>query len=112
MISPSPPLTLASQPTELLLALVTTALPRRKTLIPGTAGNLLVAEVLEFALPLLTSHREGLRLACLTHDEGEERRDRKDGWQPQLMVFRVHPSAPQPPPPSSTLRRFGGERPL
>jgi hypothetical protein len=50
MISPSPPLTLASQSTELLLALVATALHRRKALIASAAGNLLIAEVLKFGL--------------------------------------------------------------
>jgi hypothetical protein len=66
MISPSPPLTLASQPTELLLTLIPAALHRRKALIARATGNLLVAEVLKFALPLPTSHRATLTLACPT----------------------------------------------
>jgi len=66
MISPSPPLTLASQPTELLLALIATALDSRKALIPSSAGNLLVAEVLKFALPLPTTYHATLTLACPT----------------------------------------------
>jgi hypothetical protein len=58
MVAPSPPLALASQSTELLLTLVATALRSRKALVTSTASDLLVAEVLKFALPLPASHRD------------------------------------------------------
>jgi hypothetical protein len=62
MISLSVPLLLASESTELLLALIATALRRRKAFVPSPTRNLLVAEVLEFALPLPPSHGSRLTL--------------------------------------------------